>query len=44
MSLREKDGGGGGKSPKNSQDSYELTHLVLGVFLAVPHFALTKAG
>lgn len=33
MSLREKDGGGGDKSPKNSKDTYELARLVLGVFL-----------
>lgn len=43
MSLREKDGGGGNKSPKNSQDTYELTRFVLGAVLALPHFALTDA-
>lgn len=43
MSLREKDGGGEDKSPKNSKDTYELARLVLGVFLTLPHFALTNA-
>lgn len=43
MSLREKDGGGGDKSTENSQGTYELTRLVLGVFLAMPHLVLSSA-